>query len=174
MIATAAVVPFAHAPVLAAEVLDALRPRDHGLYVDGTVGGAGPVDPTGGSSPHPAGKAVGVPTPRLPSVDGILLDLGVSSSQLDVAERGFSFTRPGPLDMRMDPTSGRTALDLLRDRSTAELADLLFTLGEERHARKIARAIHDALAARRLATTTDLAGVVAAVIPAREQRMSKI
>jgi 16S rRNA (cytosine1402-N4)-methyltransferase len=232
MIATAAVVSFAHAPVLAAEVLEALQPRDHGIYVDGTVGGAGhaalilgrapaarligidrdpaalaasrealaasadrvqlihgeygdlprilaelgapPVDPTGGSAPRPAGGALGVPTPRLPRVDGILLDLGVSSPQLDVAERGFSFTRPGPLDMRMDPTSGRTARDLLRERSTDELADLLFTLGEERHARKIARAIHDALAAGRLATTTDLAGVVASVIPAREQRMSKI
>jgi 16S rRNA (cytosine1402-N4)-methyltransferase len=234
MIATAAVTPFAHAPVLSAEVLDALQPRDHGIYVDGTVGGAGhaalllgrapaarligidrdpaalaasreallaagagdrvqlvhgeygdlpgilaelgagPVDPTGGSAPRPAGGADGVPTPRLPLVDGILLDLGVSSPQLDVAERGFSFTRPGPLDMRMDPTSGGTALDLLRARTTDELADLLFTLGEERHARKIARAIHDALAAGRLATTTDLAGVVASVIPAREQRMSKI
>jgi 16S rRNA (cytosine1402-N4)-methyltransferase len=220
MIATAAVIPFAHAPVLAAELLDALQPRDHGLYIDGTVGGAGHAalilgrapaarligldrDPTalaasrealaaysdrvqlihgeygdlprilaglGATAVDPTGSAA----PRLPLVDGILLDLGVSSPQLDVAERGFSFTRPGPLDMRMDPTSGGTALDLLRERSTHELADLLFTLGEERHARKIARAIHDALAAGRLTTTTDLAGVVASVIPAREQRMSKI
>ena len=98
----------------------------------------------------------------------------MSSPQLDVAERGFSFTRPGPLDMRMDPTSGPTALDVLRGDSTEQLADLLFTLGEERHARKIARAINEALAAGRLHTTTDLAGVVAAVIPAREQRKSKI
>jgi 16S rRNA (cytosine1402-N4)-methyltransferase len=107
-------------------------------------------------------------------VDGIALDLGVSSPQLDVAERGFSFTRNGPLDMRMDPTRGPTALELIRDRSTHELGVLIADLGEERHARKIARAIHDALAAGRLATTTDLAGVIAAVIPAREQRMSKI
>src|SRR6185295_2009112 len=74
-----------------------------------------------------------------PPVDGILLDLGVSSPQLDVAERGFSFTRPGPLDMRMDPTAGATALELLRARSTDELAELLFELGEERHARRVAR-----------------------------------
>jgi 16S rRNA (cytosine1402-N4)-methyltransferase len=207
MIATAAVISFAHAPVLAAEVLSALRPRDHGLYVDGTVGGAGHAAVILGHAP--AARLIGLdrdPTALAASrealgplsdrarlihgeygdlpailaglgaalVDGILLDLGVSSPQLDVAERGFSFTRPGPLDMRMDPTSGRTALDLLRERSTDELADLLFTLGEERHARRIARAIHDALAAGRLATTTDLAGVIASVIPAREQRMSKI
>jgi 16S rRNA (cytosine1402-N4)-methyltransferase len=207
MIATAAVARFAHAPVLAAELLDALPPKDHGLYVDGTVGGAGHAGLLLGRAPaarligldrDPAALAAsrealaGVSDrvrlvhgeygdlPRILAelgagpADGILLDLGVSSPQLDVAERGFSFTRPGPLDMRMDPTAGRTALDLLRGRSTDELADLLFTLGEERHARKIARAIHDALAAGRLATTTDLAGVVAAVIPAREQRMSKI
>src|SRR5262249_50589528 len=79
-------------------------------------------------------------------VDGILLDLGVSSPQLDAPERGFSFTRPGPLDMRMDPTSGRTALELLRRTSVEELARLISTLGEERYAKKIARHIHDALA----------------------------
>jgi 16S rRNA (cytosine1402-N4)-methyltransferase len=209
MIATSVVTPFAHAPVLAAEVLDALQPRDHGLYIDGTVGGAGHATLLLGGAPAarligidrdpaalaasrealaPAGAGDRVQLvhgeygdlPRIVAelgagpVDGILLDLGVSSPQLDVAERGFSFTRPGPLDMRMDPTSGGTALDLVRDRSTHELADLLFTLGEERHARKIARAIHEALAAGRLATTTDLAGVIASVIPAREQRMSKI
>jgi 16S rRNA (cytosine1402-N4)-methyltransferase len=207
MIATAAVISFAHAPVLAAEVLDALQPRDHGLYVDGTVGGAGHAAMILGRAP--AARLIGLDRdpaalaasrealagfsdraelvhgeygdlPRIlaergaPPVDGILLDLGVSSPQLDVAERGFSFTRPGPLDMRMDPTSGPTALDLLRARSTDELADLLFTLGEERHGRKIARAIHDALTAGRLTTTTDLAGVIASAIPAREQRLSKI
>ncbi|HEX3760737.1 MAG TPA: 16S rRNA (cytosine(1402)-N(4))-methyltransferase RsmH [Kofleriaceae bacterium] len=207
MIASAAVVGFVHAPVLAAEVIDALQPRDHGVYVDGTVGGAGHASRLFGQAP--AARLIGIDRdpaalaasrealagcadrvqlvhgeygdlPRILAelgtgpVDGILLDLGVSSPQLDVAERGFSFTRPGPLDMRMDPTAGPTALDLLRGRSTDQLADLLFTLGEERHARKIARAIHEALAAGRLATTTELAGVVASVIPAREQRMSKI
>ena len=100
-------------------------------------------------------------------VDGFVLDLGVSSPQLDRAERGFSFSKAGPLDMRMDPTSGPTALDLLRDLTADDLAEILRDFGEERHARKIARAIHDALAAGRLATTTDLAGVVASVIPAR-------
>ena len=107
-------------------------------------------------------------------VDGILLDLGVSSPQLDVAERGFSFTRPGPLDMRMDPTSGPTALDLLRDTFVDDLADLIATFGEERHARKIARLIKEALAADRLHTTTDLAHVIGKAVPSSEQRKSKI
>jgi 16S rRNA (cytosine1402-N4)-methyltransferase len=107
-------------------------------------------------------------------VDGILLDLGVSSPQLDVAGRGFSFTKPGPLDMRMDPTAGPTALDLLRDTFVDDLADLLFTFGEERHARKIARLIKEALDAERLHTTTDLANLVARAIPMIEQRKSKI
>ena len=107
-------------------------------------------------------------------VDGILLDLGVSSPQLDRAERGFSFARPGPLDMRMDPTQGATALELMRDASPDELADVLYTLGEERHSKKIARLIKEALAADRLHTTTDLAHVVARAIPTIEQRKSKI
>ncbi|HEX2688059.1 MAG TPA: 16S rRNA (cytosine(1402)-N(4))-methyltransferase RsmH [Kofleriaceae bacterium] len=110
----------------------------------------------------------------VPRVDGILLDLGVSSPQLDVPERGFSFTRPGPLDMRMDPTTGPTAFDLLRDTPVEDLADLISTFGEERHARKIARLIKEALAAGRLHTTTDLAHVVATAIPTIEQRTSKI
>jgi len=198
---------FAHAPVLSAEVLDALLPRDHGIYVDGTVGGAGHSGEL--LARAPAARLIGIdrdPTalaasrealagaaeraelvhgeygdlPRIlaergvAAVDGILLDLGVSSPQLDVAERGFSFSRPGPLDMRMDPTAGPTALDVIRDHSSHELAELLFALGEERHARKVARAIHDALAAGRLATTTDLAAAIATAIPLREQRTSKI
>ena len=107
-------------------------------------------------------------------VDGILLDLGVSSPQLDLPERGFSFTRAGPLDMRMNPTTGPTALDLLRDTFVDDLADLFFTLGEERHSKKIARLIKEALAADRLHTTTELAHVVAGAIPMVEQRKSKI
>jgi len=207
MIATLAMASFAHASVLAAEVLDALAPQDHGIYVDGTLGGGGharqlllraPRARLLGIDRDPAALAASQATlgdladrvdlihgeygdlaqilveRGISRVDGILLDLGMSSPQLDAAERGFSFTRSGPLDMRMDPTSGRTALDVIRHSSIDDLADILFTLGEERHARKIARAIHDALAAGRLATTLDLAGVVARVIPSREQRLSKI
>jgi len=107
-------------------------------------------------------------------VDGILLDLGVSSPQLDRPERGFSFTRAGPLDMRMDPTRGPTALDLLRDLPVEDLAEILRDFGEERYARKIARLIKEAVRADRLGTTLDLAQLCAGAIPMAEQRKSRI
>lgn len=107
-------------------------------------------------------------------VDGLLLDLGVSSPQLDQPERGFSFTKDGPLDMRMDPTRGPTALDLIRELEQEELAGVISELGEERHAKRIARLIKDALREDRIATTLDLARVVALGIPVVEQRKSKI
>jgi 16S rRNA (cytosine1402-N4)-methyltransferase len=106
-------------------------------------------------------------------VDGFLLDLGISSPQVDRAERGFSFRGAGPLDMRMDPTCGETARDLLRRVGVDELATLLRDYGEEPFARKIARAIKDALAEGQLETTVDLAAVVAAALPARERAYRK-
>jgi 16S rRNA (cytosine1402-N4)-methyltransferase len=81
-------------------------------------------------------KSIGVT-----AVDGVLLDLGVSSPQLDVAERGFSFAKDGPLDMRMDRTQGRSAADLVNEEDEETLANLIFRLGEERDSRRIARAI---------------------------------
>src|SRR6478736_6909319 len=74
-------------------------------------------------------------------LDGVLLDLGVSSPQLDVAERGFSFAKDGPLDMRMDPDSGESAAQWLTRADEREIADVLWTYGEERMSRRIARAI---------------------------------
>jgi 16S rRNA (cytosine1402-N4)-methyltransferase len=73
--------------------------------------------------------------------DGVLFDFGVSSPQIDEAERGFSFMRDGPLDMRMDPESGRSAAEWLAEVAEVELARVLFEYGEERHSRRIARAI---------------------------------
>jgi 16S rRNA (cytosine1402-N4)-methyltransferase len=110
----------------------------------------------------------------LPQVDGFVLDLGVSSPQLDEPERGFSFTRAGPIDMRMDPTGGPSALDLIRDLAEPELADVLRNYGEERYARRIARSIKEALRDDRLDSTLDLAGIAVAAIPAAEQRTSRI
>ena len=93
-------------------------------------------------------------------VHGILLDLGVSSFQLDIAERGFSFQNDGPIDMRMDQTSGQTAADLVNTASEQELADLIFRYGEERDSRRIARAIVAARDKVRIETTAQLAGIV--------------
>jgi 16S rRNA (cytosine1402-N4)-methyltransferase len=103
------------------------------------------------------------------AVDGFMLDLGVSSPQLDRPERGFSFQREGPLDMRMDPTSGETAASLVARVSVEELADLIRRYGEERYAGRIARAIKEAAAAGRLTTTTELAALVARAVPTRER-----
>ena len=92
--------------------------------------------------------------------DGILLDLGVSSLQLDRAERGFSFRQDGPLDMRMDQSGGPTAADLVNRLPEDELANLIYRLGEERASRGIARAIVAARQRRHLETTGELAEVV--------------
>ncbi len=100
-------------------------------------------------------------------LSGVLFDLGVSSPQLDVAERGFSYRRDAVLDMRMDPTSGRTAADVVNDYGEDELVELFTDNGEGRFARRIARAI---VAARPLTTTGQLADVVRAAIPAATRR----
>jgi len=101
-------------------------------------------------------------------VDGILLDLGVSSNQLDVAERGFSFGKPGPLDMRMDNSAGETAAEWLNRASESEISVVLKEYGEERHARRIARGIVAARAVTPLQTTQDLAQLVAKVSPSHD------
>jgi 16S rRNA (cytosine1402-N4)-methyltransferase len=98
------------------------------------------------------------------AVDGIVMDLGASSLQFDVPERGFSFTRPGPLDMRMDRSQPTTAADLVNGLPERELADLIRRYGEERFARRIARAI---VRRRPIYTTTALAEAVGAAIPRR-------
>lgn len=96
--------------------------------------------------------------------DGILLDLGVSSLQLDRAERGFSFRRDGPLDMRMDPTSGEPAERLVNQASVDELARILREYGEERHALRIARAIERARQAAPITRTARLADIVRSAV----------
>jgi len=93
-------------------------------------------------------------------VHGLLLDLGVSSFQLDVAERGFSFQQDAPIDMRMDQTQGQTAADLVNTASEQELADIIYRYGEERASRRIARAIVETRAKVRIETTAQLAGIV--------------
>jgi 16S rRNA (cytosine1402-N4)-methyltransferase len=195
---------FSHATVLGREVIEGVALRDHGLYVDGTLGGGGhtalilEASPTArviGIDRDPAAlAAAGLRLAKYgdrvtfkhgqfgemsallagETVHGIVLDLGVSSPQLDVAERGFSFGKPGPLDMRMDPTQGETALELLREIDVETLGEVIADFGEERYAKKIARMIKEAVRDDRLATTVDLADLCARAIPAVEQRKSKI
>lgn len=190
---------FAHESVLVDEVLQYLSPREGGIYVDCTVGGGGHASRMAGRvigiDRDPAALAAArdrlgdratlvhgelgdireiLAGLGLTKVDGFLADLGVSSPQLDHAERGFSFAKTGPLDMRMDPTRGPTALDLLRTLDVDALATVIGELGEERYGRRIARLIKEAVREDRIATTTDLAAVVARGIPVAEQRKSKI
>ena len=99
------------------------------------------------------------------AVDGILADLGVSSMQLDAEGRGFSFRRDEPLDMRMDTSAGRTAAEALRGVEEKTLADLVYEFGEERHSRRIARAIVAARGDRPIETTGQLADIVRRAIP---------
>ena len=107
---------------------------------------------------------------RIDRIDGFLLDLGISSLQLDDASRGFSFQRDGPLDMRMDQTDGLTAAEWLATAPQAEIAEVLASYGEERYAERIARAIDEARQHRPIGTTRALAEIVRAAVPAAYRR----
>lgn len=176
-----------HVPVLLQAVLDVLKPRKGETYLDLTAGYGGharavidkigtaslatlvdrdtsaiaalqPLQDSGARVIHSdyVGAAQSLHTAR-EQFDLILLDLGVSSPQLDQPKRGFSFMREGPLDMRMDQSQGRSALELLNTLKRRELTHILRTYGEEPHAAGVADAI---IAARPLATTTQLAKVI--------------
>lgn len=106
-------------------------------------------------------------------LDGILLDIGVSSYQLDEPGRGFSYMQDGPLDMRMDRRAERTAADLVAELSEAELADLIYRYGEEKFSRRIARRIVEQRAQTPLESTKQLAELVSAAIPAAQRRKEK-
>jgi len=184
-----------HIPVLLAEVLEALAPRDDGVYVDGTFGGGGYTtailesascsvwaidrDPQAmtrgavlaekfGDRLHLIAGRFGDMAELLNSrgiagVDGVALDLGVSSMQIEDRARGFSFLRDGPLDMRME-NSGRSAADIINAMPEKELSDIIFTYGEERHARRVARAIVAARSERPISRTLRLADVIRAAV----------
>jgi 16S rRNA (cytosine1402-N4)-methyltransferase len=190
------VTKFIHKAVMVTEVLSALKPRDSGRYVDGTVGGAGHAEAIlTASSPNGwlfgcdrDGAAVEVARERLAkfagrfqirqgdfaevgewidavSVDGVFFDLGVSSPQLDVAERGFSFQAEGPLDMRMNRNQSVTAAELVNELGEAELAKIFWEFGDEPHSRKFARAIVRERETRRVQTTTQLASLIEKISP---------
>lgn len=111
---------------------------------------------------------------QIERVDGILLDLGVSLTQLDSAERGLSFRLAGPLDMRLDPTLDTTAADLVNSLSEGELVKLFSDYGEERYASRIARNILQERRKRPIETTTDLVSIIERSVPARVRYRGRI
>lgn len=180
----------AHEPVLLDEVLQALKPRDGEVYLDGTFGGGGYArailaaaecrllavdrDLDAISRAEAMAERESRLCPLLGRfgeldtlaeeagerrLDGVVLDLGVSSFQLDEAERGFSFMRDGPLDMRMG-ASGPSAADAVNGLAEGDLADILYRLGDEKQSRRIARAITARRSAAAFETTAELAETV--------------
>jgi len=113
----------------------------------------------------------GLGLPAEGSLSGVLADLGLSSYQLAAEGRGFSFRRDEPLDMRMDRSAGRTAADLLADLGEKDLARLIFEYGEERHSRRIARAIVERRKRAPIRTTGDLVTIIESVVARRGQRI---
>lgn len=188
---------FYHKPVLLKEVIDWLCVKKDGVYVDGTVGGAGHafeiLKATDGflvgidcddealqaaevrlaefGSRKVLVKAnfaeLGSVLERLQikKVDGVLLDLGVSSHQLDQAERGFSFNQQAPLDMRMDRSSKLSAYDIVNSFAQKDLEKIIRTFGEEKMAARIAKAISQKRRLSPLSTTAELAAVIASAMP---------
>ena len=188
----------AHIPVLLTSLLEAVAPVS-GTWLDGTFGAGGYAR---GLLAAGAARVIGVDRDPLAlemaagwigeyggrlelkqgvfsqldalagaPLDGVVLDLGVSSMQIDQAARGFSFQKDGPLDMRMSQV-GPSAADLVNSASEAELADILYHYGEERAARRIARAICKAREAQAIETTLQLAEIVARCLPRQKPGQS--
>lgn len=192
---------FSHIPVMLNECLDGLNIKPDGIYVDGTVGGAGHSIEIvkrltkGGKlicvdkdeeALAAAGKRLenfknqitfihddyknlvtDLKNLGIDRVDGILLDLGVSSYQLDNGERGFSYMKDAPLDMRMDRSQSVSAYDVINGMSTEELTKILFDYGEEKFARRIAENIVRERAKKPVETTLELSKIVEDTYPAK-------
>lgn len=185
-----------HVPVMLTEVLDALQPKDGGIYVDGTFGAGGytraildaanctvyAIDRDPEAFARAKTMAQEYPNRLFPlhgtfgsvesllqaadvgKIDGLVLDLGVSSMQISTPSRGFSFRDDGPLDMRM-AKEGYSAKDAVNGLSEQELADVIYTYGEERASRRIAKKIVEARREKPLETTRELANIVHSVLP---------
>ena len=195
-------VEFAHEPVMLEETFHWLIGNKSGVYVDGTVGGAGHAhailertqarligidcDADALSAAReklaPFGSRVSLVKANfsdlnsvlkklhIEKVDGVLLDLGVSSHQLDTAHRGFSFSQSAPLDMRMDQDLKLRAYDIVNHFTTNELEKIIRLYGEEKMAARIARAISEKRKSSPIETTDELAGLIASVMPAGMRR----
>ena len=189
-----------HIPVMLPDVLDALQPRPHETYIDGTFGAGGYTrailetadcrvvafdrDPTAIAAGaalveafaprltllhRPFGEmAEAIQEIGVEAVDGVVLDIGVSSMQIDQAERGFSFQSDGPLDMRMS-CEGPSAADVVNGFEEEQIADIIYEYGEERRSRAIARAIVKARAIAPLTRTKELADLVLRVFHGRKE-----
>jgi 16S rRNA (cytosine1402-N4)-methyltransferase len=187
-----------HIPVLGAEAVDMLKPRDGGIYVDATfgaggyaqaildaadtrvigidrdrtaiAGGFGLVDRSAGRltlvEDRFSNLAEVCAAQGAGRVDGVVMDVGVSSMQVDEAGRGFSFRLDGPLDMRMGH-DGPTAADVVAKASEADLANIIYIFGEERHSRAVARAVVAARKETPITTTRALAEIVSKVVWAK-------
>jgi 16S rRNA (cytosine1402-N4)-methyltransferase len=191
-----------HVPVLLRQAMEALDPRAGDLHVDATFGAGGYTralldhgakvialdrDPSavraGAALEASAGGRLKLVEARfgdldevakrlgVEAADGVVFDIGVSSMQLDEAARGFSLRFDAPLDMRMG-RSGRSAADILSDEDEGTIADILFHFGEERAARRIARAIVADRETRPFTSTLELAGLIARVAPARRGELT--
>jgi 16S rRNA (cytosine1402-N4)-methyltransferase len=184
-----------HEPVMVTEVAGLLAPVPAGTIVDATFGGGGHTRALLAACPQCSILAIDrdpeaarrvpedqrlrfvagnfgnleeiVAAAACTEISGAVFDLGVSSRQLDAAERGFSYRRSGPLDMRMGPDATLTAADIVNEWPAAEIVRILFEYGEEPAARRIADAI---VRSRPLSSTTELADVVAAAVPAAGRR----
>ena len=182
-----------HIPVMLNEVVAALAPAAGEVYVDGTFGAGGYTktfldradctviaidrDPDAVSRAAALKEKYGGRLQFVPgcfgdaaalikkSVDGFVLDIGVSSMQIDDAARGFSFRFDGPLDMRMDTTKGESAADIVNNCDEEDLANIIYQYGEERLSRRVARAIVEARREKKITRTLELAEIVRRVVP---------
>ena len=194
---------FQHKSVLLAQCLEALRIRPDGIYLDGTLGGAGHSSRI--AQCLTTGRLIGVDRDEIAlraagerlapyidrvtlvhanfqdldrilqelnisAVDGILLDLGVSSPQLDDGQRGFSYMEDAPLDMRMDRSAGLTAYEVVNAWPREELRRILYSYGEERYAPQITAAIDRRRAVAPIATTLELVDVIRSAMPPQALR----
>ena len=194
---------FVHQSVLLRPAVEALAVRPDGIYLDGTLGGAGHSFEI--AARLTTGRLIGLDRDEvalaaarqrlqpyidrvtlvhsnfaqlsqvldrleIPAVDGMLFDLGVSSPQLDDAERGFSYMHDAPLDMRMDRSGGLTAYEVVNTWPEAELKRILYTYGEERYAPRIAAAIEKRRAEKPIETTLELAEIIRGAMPPQALR----
>ncbi len=198
------IMEFRHKSVLLHETVDGLMIKPDGVYVDGTLGGAGhALEVIKRLSAH--GRLIGIDQDEaaieaagerlsefkdqvtiirnnycnmyeevkqlgIDGVDGIVLDLGVSSYQLDTPERGFSYMEDAPLDMRMDQRRGKSAREVVNEYSETELYRIIRDYGEDRFAKNIARHIVEARKKKNIETTGELSAVIKAAIPMKIQK----